>query len=94
MIDWLNVFFGALWILGLSLLLAAFSIIYYQQTISHTTWPELFATKNFQLASNVGLLLTCLGFAGQAVELWQQISWGILGVAFTYYAYSAFRLHR
>ena len=94
MIDWVNVFFGTLWVTGFSLILSAFSIAEYKHATTQVKWRELFALRQFQIVTNIGLMLVCFGFMGQAEDMWRQIVWGILGVAFIYYAFSSFRLHR
>lgn len=89
MIDWINVGFGALWIIGLSVILAALSITEYQRTTESISWRDALKRRGFQIAFNVGLMLFCFGWAGMTREVWEQVVWGLLGIAFAYYAWSA-----
>lgn len=94
MIDWINVGFGALWIIGLSVILAALSIAEYQRTTESISWREALKRRGFQIAFNVGLMLFCFGWAGMTREVWEQVVWGLLGIAFAYYAWSASQIMR
>ena len=89
MIDWINVGFGALWIIGLSVILATVSIAEYQQITESISWRAALKRRGFQIAFNVGLMLFCFGWAGMMHEVWEQVVWEFLGIAFAYYAWSA-----
>lgn len=89
MIDWINVGFGALWIIGLSILLAALSIAEYQRTTESISWRAALKKRGFQIALNAGLMLFCFGWVGMTREVWEQVAWSLLGSAFAYYAWSA-----
>lgn len=83
MIDWWGVFSNALWVLGLSVLLAAWSMAYYeaQQRAGQKTL-ELLGKRGYSWVVMVGLVLFCAGLAATEERLWAQILWGVLGSAF------------
>ncbi len=94
LIDWAGVGFGALWILGLSLNLAALSMADYQRTQTGKRWREVWSTSGYQLVSNLGLMLFCFGLLGSARADWEKILWGALGLGFAVFAAQAWRARR
>jgi hypothetical protein len=82
MIDWWGVFSNALWVLGLSVLLAAWSMAYYEAQRTGQKTLELLGTRGYSWVVMVGLVLFCAGLAATEDRLWAQILWGLLGVAF------------
>jgi hypothetical protein len=84
LIDWPGVARNALWILGLSIALAAWS---------HTRWwaierklklRRVFDWPRFQVPFSAGLTLFCISLAWSATRGWERGLWILLGVAFTW----------
>ena len=82
MIDWWGVFSNFLWVLGLSVLLAAWSMAYYEAQRSEKKTLQFLGQGGYSWAVTVGLVLFCAGLALTEDRLWAQILWGILGIAF------------
>lgn len=89
LIDWRLVGFGTLWIVGLSVVLAALSFGDYvaaQQRVrlrAVLVWPE------YHAAISAGLVLFCLGLIGSSRAWWEQLLWAALAIAFSYQAWHA-----
>ena len=83
MIDWWFVAVNALWILGLSIILAAFS---YHDWLRHATgrrWKELRARPSWRFPFSGGMLLFCLGMGlGREMAWWERTLWGLLAASF------------
>ncbi|MGC9398276.1 MAG: hypothetical protein ACP5HM_03990 [Anaerolineae bacterium] len=82
MIDWWGVFSNSLWVLGLSVLLAAWSMAYYDARRTNRKTLQLLGEGAYSWAVTVGLMLFCAGLALTEDRLWAQILWGVLGLAF------------
>jgi hypothetical protein len=91
LIDWRLVLFSALWIVGLALLLAAFSFADYAAHERHTRTRAVLAEPGYQLAVNAGLVLFCLGLSGRVRAGWETALWIVLASAFTYQGALAWR---
>ena len=89
MIDWINLLFSSLWILGFSIILSALS---YTNWISKTSginlWPALQA-PSFLVWFWLGLSLASIGFAGTSISMWEQVIWSVLALGNIYYSYEA-----
>lgn len=82
MIDWWGVFSNFLWVLGLSVLLAAWSMAYYEAQRSEKKTLELLGGGGYSWTVTAGLALFCAGLAATEDRTWAKILWGLLGVAF------------
>jgi hypothetical protein len=82
MIDWWGVFSNALWILGLAVLLAAWSMAYYEAQVGGVKVREIFSQTGYSWTLTVGLMLFCAGLAATEHRWWARILWGLLGVGF------------
>ncbi|HEY89440.1 MAG TPA: hypothetical protein G4N98_06875 [Thermoflexia bacterium] len=82
MIDWYGVFANSLWIGGLSVLLAVWSMAYYESQRTGRRIRAVWASLGYRWASTGGLLLFCGGLAATDERLWAQLLWGLLGIAF------------
>ena len=82
MIDWWGVFSNSLWVLGLSVLLAAWSMAYYEAQRFDRKTLQLLGEGGYSWAVTIGLVLFCVGLAATEDRLWARILWGVLGVAF------------
>jgi hypothetical protein len=82
MIDWGLVFFGALWIFGLSVCLAAISFAYARSAAQRRSLRSAFNEARYQLVLNLGLLLFCLGWLGNVETWWERGLWSALALSF------------
>ena len=92
MIDWVNVALNALWILGLSIILAAFS--YHQWLAGETAsrLRELWLQPSWQIPFSAGMLLTSIGLGyGVAERWWEKVIWTSVAV---FYASDLVRIVR
>ena len=91
LIDWRLVGFSALWILGLSIVLAAFSFADYRasQAETKTRTLDVLKSSGYRAAINAGLLLFCLGLLGSARAWWEGLLWLGLAAGFGYQAWQA-----
>lgn len=94
MIDWAMVGYSALWISGLSVILAAVSYADYVAHAERNKLRRVFRRPGFQAVFNLGLLLVCLGLIGSSRASWEQVVWGVLAVAFAVHAWQALRSWR
>jgi hypothetical protein len=91
MIDWGLVFFGAVWIFGLSVCLAAVSFAYTRSAEQHRSLRIILNEAFYQLLLNLGLLLFCLGWLGNVETWWERGLWGVLALSFAWSLWRAFR---
>jgi hypothetical protein len=82
LINWLDVAFGALWILGLSIALATLSYASWQASIYKQSLRQRLALPGAQKAFSLAGLLFCAGLAGGAASTWEMILWVVLGLSF------------
>lgn len=83
--------FGALWITGLSLILASLSYAEFAASTSGLRFREVYRRRGYQVAFNAGLFLVCMGLIGSARAIWEQVVWALLALAFAFYAFQALR---
>ncbi len=81
MIDWIAVIFGAFWILGLSLVIAALSLANYFTKQENRSFRKLLETSPSDQMISLGLLFFCLGWTGVAGG-WERVIWGIFALVF------------
>ena len=80
MINWQSVIFNSLWILGLAVLLAAFSYHYWVAAVSERPLREQLRKPGFLRFMWAALLLVCIGLAGTSQQLWEIVIWGVLAL--------------
>ncbi len=92
LIDWAGVARNALWIVGLSIVLAAWSharwwaIMHGVKLRRMPDWPRV------QAPVSAGLLLFCISLAWSAAPWWERGPWILLASSFTWQLISAWRL--
>jgi hypothetical protein len=93
LIDWRLVGFSSLWILGLTIILVAFSAADYEasQAPSHVRTRDVLRLPGYQAALWGGMVLFCLGLLGSARAWWEGALWLGFAVAFGYQAWQAWR---
>ena len=85
MIDWVNVALNALWIFGLSVILAAFS--YHQWLAAETSrrLRDVLSQRSWTVPFSAGMALTCVGFGyGLSGRWWERVVWTALSLVFAY----------
>ncbi len=88
MIDWQSVLFNGLWIVGLSVLLAALGYAYWAAGEQKRPLRLQLGSIGFLRAFWISMTFFCIGLAGTSLRLWETILWGVLA------AFSAFSLVR
>ncbi len=94
LIDWVGAGFSALWILGLSVNLAALGMADYHRARTGHRLREVWSEPGYQLTHNAGMMLVCFGLIGSARASWEQIIWGALALAFAVFGWQAYRARR
>jgi len=90
MIDWWFVAVNALWILGLSIVLAAFSYHDWLRRETGRRWKEVRAQPSWQFPFSGGMLLFCLGMGlGHETAWWERTLWGLLAASFAWQTVAA-----
>lgn len=78
MIDWVNVFFNALWVLGAAVILAALSFYQYDAQRRRERLRVRLAAPDFQAWLSVGLVLISLSLALIGPRWWERVLWALL----------------
>ena len=81
MIDVWGVVANSLWVLGLSVLLAALSWSSWAASEEKVRFRAVLRRPGIQRVIDAGLLLFCAGLAATARTWWERILWGTLAVA-------------
>ena len=94
MIDWVNVALNSLWILGLSIILAAFSYHHWLAGETSRRLRDVLAQPSWKLPFSVGMVLTCVGFGyALAQHWWEKTIWTALALSYGWQFVMALR-HR
>ena len=82
MIDWFNVLANALWILGLAVLLATFSLAHWLAGLQERSLGQVLSEPPFHLVSAIGILVFALGFVLLVTPWWHRVVWaGVLALS-------------
>jgi hypothetical protein len=87
MINWLNVLYNAILILGAALALAVLSIAYYQAQAKGSGIMVILSLPGSALALNISGALFCLGLALASEKWWEIALWALLVFGFLYQIY-------
>jgi hypothetical protein len=80
MINWQSLFFNSLWVVGLSLLLAAFSYHAWLATENdRKLWTQL-SQPGFIRWVWTAVLLVSIGLLGVSQQLWEIILWAVMAL--------------
>jgi hypothetical protein len=79
-IDWLALARGALWILGLSIILAAWSYATWWASVHRVPWRRAVAMPMFTVPAFAGLALFSASLAWGLDRLWMRVLWAVIGV--------------
>jgi hypothetical protein len=82
MIDWFSVGFGALWILGLGLVVAGLSLANYLGSRHTYKFRQALRTTACRIMIGLGLVLFCIALAGSVSTVWEHLLWAILALIF------------
>lgn len=100
LIDWAGVARNALWILGLSIALAALSDAGWWATTRAgraargASWRQAFGRPGFRVAVAAGMTLFAASLAWSATRWWERSLWVLLGVLFTWQAFLSWRMSK
>jgi len=93
MIDWVNLFFNSIWILGAALALAVFSMAYYQIQSRGEKLKKTLNTSRFAITLSIAGGLFCLGMTLTSNKWWEIGLWIILVGLFCFQGYIDMRLN-
>jgi hypothetical protein len=79
LIDWLGLARGALWVLGLSIALAAWSYASWWARAHGLPWRTAIGMPSFIIPFFAGLALVSAGLAWGLDRLWMQVLWILVG---------------
>ena len=82
MIDWYGLFYNALWILGLAVVLAALAMASFHTRVQGVRLRQVLGASSFLLPFGAGMCLFCLGVLFSSHNLWEKVLWGLLAVLF------------
>lgn len=92
LIDWPGVARNALWIVGLSIVLAAWSYNRWWAAMHDVKLRQWLDRPRLQAPVSVGLLLFSVSLAWSAVRWWERGLWILLSLSFAWQLVSAWRL--
>lgn len=83
MIDWYSLSCNGIWILGASIVLAAFSYHHWLSGETGRTLRRVFEERSWRLSFPTGMLLFCVGWLlAQSDRWWERALWGVLAASF------------
>ena len=94
MIDWLNVLFNLLWVLGLALILAALSYADWLAHVRGLRTRQLLGTPTFRFCLSAGLGLVSLGLLLLSRGWLERLLWAGLVLVLAWCAWSLQRERR
>ena len=80
LIDVPRLLFNSLWVLGMSIIVAALSLRQFEAKVEGISFRAALQAYSFQLPLWIGLTLITIGFAGNAEALWEQMTWIVLTI--------------
>lgn len=80
MIDWIFVSLNAMWIVGLSLVLASLSMAFFIASDQNIKLSKVFERKGYTLMLYLGLTLSCIGIGCLVGAWWERFLWGFLAL--------------
>jgi uncharacterized membrane protein YidH (DUF202 family) len=82
MIEWHKVVSNSLWILGLSVLLAALSYQRWKALENNLKFRDQLSTKGWRFSIAVGIVLVLGGLGLTATALWEKFFWSLLSLVY------------
>ncbi len=80
--------------MGLAIELSVLGFVDYHAKERGERRRDLLRQPGYQIWINLGLVLFCLGVLGSSRAWWEGLIWGVLAVAFGFYAFQAYRSYR
>lgn len=77
MINWQSVIFNSFWVVGLSIMLAAFSYHYWLAGHENRRLRLQLGEPGFLKPVWLGAIFICVGLAGTSEELWEMALWAV-----------------
>ena len=90
MIDWVNLFGNALWILGLAVALAGASYASWESSLVEDKFLQVLNRRGYSLVFAASGLLFCTGLAVTSFGNWRFLVWTVLAFAFLAYIFISF----
>jgi hypothetical protein len=87
MLDWVYLARKALWILGMSIVLATWSYARTRASEQRLTTRAALSRWPCGAALAAGMVLFCAGLAWGAAQLWERLLWCVVALAFTWQIY-------
>jgi multisubunit Na+/H+ antiporter MnhB subunit len=94
MVEWTSLAFNGLWVLGAAVILASFSLSYYEAHRRGERLRVRLVAPGFQLWLSVGLMFISLGVTLLEPRWWGRVLWGVLCVTSAWQLWSAWRARR
>jgi hypothetical protein len=82
MIDWWRLGSNLLWVVGLAIVLAAFSMAHYRARTGPVRLRQILRGAAFQFPFCIGMILVGLGLALSGQEWWEKLVGGLVALAF------------
>lgn len=81
MVDWVGTLENAVWVVGLSVLLAAGSLASWEARRTGIRFLAVLERPGYVAGASAGLALFALGLALAAGPVWERALWGVLALA-------------
>ncbi len=91
MIDWWALFVNSLWILGLAVILSAFSYADWQAHRRGGSLRQVLARPGFGVSFSMGAVLFCLGLLLSGRSALERVAWAVLAVLSAAQAWQSWR---
>jgi hypothetical protein len=88
-LNWRLIAFGAVWLTGLSLVLAVAGFAMYDAGLQGATLRQVLSRPRYQAAMSGGLALFCTGMAGSGGPWLERLLWLALGAGFVWMSWQA-----
>jgi hypothetical protein len=94
MIDWYSVSFGALWIFGLGLEVAALSFAYWEKEVTGERLRLILSRPRWGIPLNVAGGIFCLGLAATSGTAWEKVLWCVLAGWYVFQIWGTVRSYK
>jgi multisubunit Na+/H+ antiporter MnhB subunit len=91
MVEWTSLAFNGLWVLGAAVILAAFSLSYYEARYRGERLRTRLAAPGFQLPLMLGVMLLSLSLALLGPRWWERVLWGVFCAVSTWQLWVTWR---
>jgi hypothetical protein len=91
MVDWFNLAFNGLWVLGAAVILSAFSLAHHKARCRAERPRTQLTTPEFETRFLSGVTLISLGAALLGLHWWDRLLWGALCAISAWQVWTAWR---